>query len=34
MTEYQDFLLENMVDYEYPAARIEAGMERVPVVAG
>ena len=34
MTAYQDFLSGTMVDYEYPAERIEAAMERVPVVAG
>ena len=34
MTAYQDFLTGSMVDYEYPAERIEAAMARVPVVAG
>jgi tryptophan synthase beta chain len=34
MSAYQEYLSGNMVDYEYPAERIAAAMERVPVVAG
>ena len=34
MSAYQEYLSGNMVDYEYPAQRIAAAMERVPVVAG
>ena len=34
MSAYQEYLSGTMVDYEYPAERIAAAMERVPVVAG
>ena len=34
MASYQEYLDGTLTDYEYPAERIAAAMERVPVVAG
>jgi hypothetical protein len=34
MSAYQEYLDGTLTDYEYPAERIAAAMERVPVVAG
>ena len=34
MAAYQEYLGGTLIDYEYPAERIAAAMERVPVVAG
>jgi tryptophan synthase beta chain len=34
MGAYQEYLSGGMVDYEFPAERVAAAMERVPVVAG